>query len=226
MASSSRESTQGSTRRQRIAVRLLCLLFGAALLNLPVCLIFAFRPVASVERCGKQDDASSGWGFFHWQDVGVERMICRYDMTDLAYIWRDPPVPAPKWVPWSAASKEPNTLTLFWAVGWPCRAFWAMNREPIGTGPQPWQHAIVLKDGEVVLPFAPIWSGIALNTAFWLIPALPFLGIRSWRRRRRRARGWCIDCGYDLHGNVNATACPECGHPTRGSLTKAASHAW
>ena len=32
------------------------------------------------------------------------------------------------------------------------------------------------------------------------------------RRHRRRRKGWCLKCGYDLTGNVSGT-CPECGTP-------------
>lgn len=33
------------------------------------------------------------------------------------------------------------------------------------------------------------------------------------RRRRRKNRGLCVQCGYDLTGNVSGT-CPECGVAT------------
>jgi hypothetical protein len=35
------------------------------------------------------------------------------------------------------------------------------------------------------------------------------------RRRRRRAMGQCVACGYDLRGNVSGL-CPECGARARG----------
>jgi len=34
-----------------------------------------------------------------------------------------------------------------------------------------------------------------------------------WRRRRRRKRGQCLACGYNLTGNKSGT-CPECGEDT------------
>ena len=41
------------------------------------------------------------------------------------------------------------------------------------------------------------------------LPAVPWL-----RRRRRRARGQCLGCGYDLHGlPAESDRCPECGRP-------------
>lgn len=59
------------------------------------------------------------------------------------------------------------------------------------------------------LPLRPIWPGFAVNAVFyagvcWLLLAAPG-DIRRWRRRRR---GACAACGYDLAG---LEACPECG---------------
>ena len=42
-----------------------------------------------------------------------------------------------------------------------------------------------------------------------IYPTIAFLRgpLRRWRRRRK---GLCVKCGYDLTGNVTGT-CPECG---------------
>ena len=52
----------------------------------------------------------------------------------------------------------------------------------------------------------PFWVPFALFTAY---PAIAFVRgpVRRWRRRRK---GWCINCAYDLTGNVSGV-CPECG---------------
>ena len=54
----------------------------------------------------------------------------------------------------------------------------------------------------------PLWSVILACSAY---PAIAFIRgpLRRWRRRKR---GLCIKCGYDLTGNVPG-ACPECAHP-------------
>jgi hypothetical protein len=68
------------------------------------------------------------------------------------------------------------------------------------------------------LPLKPIWPGFALNTIFyaavlWFIFAIPG-GVKRLRRRRR---GSCIHCGYDLRGHriPGAGAAPEAGHSTK-----------
>ena len=52
----------------------------------------------------------------------------------------------------------------------------------------------------------PLWS---LTALFATYPTIAFFRgpVRRWRRRRN---GWCVDCGYDLTGNVSGI-CPECG---------------
>jgi len=55
----------------------------------------------------------------------------------------------------------------------------------------------------------PLWAGSVLFAAY---PSVAFIRgpLRRWRRRRR---GCCIACGYNLTGNVSGV-CPECGEAT------------
>jgi hypothetical protein len=52
----------------------------------------------------------------------------------------------------------------------------------------------------------PLWFPSALFAAY---PAIAFTRgpLRRWRRRRK---GLCVKCGYNLTGNVSGV-CPECG---------------
>ena len=56
---------------------------------------------------------------------------------------------------------------------------------------------------------APAWGPFLALAAY---PTLAFIRgpLRRWRRRKR---GQCINCGYDLTGNESGT-CPECGMET------------
>ena len=55
----------------------------------------------------------------------------------------------------------------------------------------------------------PLWLPTILLAA---CPTLAFIG-GPFRRHRRRRRGECIGCGYDLTGNESGV-CPECGEAT------------
>jgi hypothetical protein len=63
-------------------------------------------------------------------------------------------------------------------------------------------------------------DGWSVGIPFWLLfvllalyPTLAFIR-GPLRRRRRRRKGLCVACGYDLTGNVSGV-CPECGTEAR-----------
>lgn len=53
---------------------------------------------------------------------------------------------------------------------------------------------------------APLWAPFILFAAY---PTVAFIR-GPLRRSRRRRKGLCLKCGYDLTGNVSGV-CPECG---------------
>jgi hypothetical protein len=63
------------------------------------------------------------------------------------------------------------------------------------------------------LPLRPLWISLTINSAFygallWVIWFTP----GAMKRSRRRRRGRCVKCGYDLRGRSDdRSACPECG---------------
>lgn len=69
------------------------------------------------------------------------------------------------------------------------------------------------------LPYRPIWLGVVVNTLFYaVLLAVPFaslVALRAWRRGRRKARGRCTRCAYDLTGLGAGAPCPECGVEAR-----------
>lgn len=78
------------------------------------------------------------------------------------------------------------------------------------------QHPMLHPLGHHSLPLMPLWPGFAVNTAFyaasiatlWLTVSggLHLMGTK----KRRRKRGLCESCGYDIQG---LPTCPECGRP-------------
>ncbi|MEZ6241932.1 MAG: hypothetical protein R3B57_02715 [Phycisphaerales bacterium] len=120
---------------------------------------------------------------------------------------------------------RPRSMLAFkvdrWTHGWPVPALRRESRSvtdfvslnytdesrPIRAGlGTPW------KDGwrqQVRLELVPVWPGFAIDAAFyagvcWVLLFAPGVAIR-WRRRQR---GRCPACGYDLAG---LESCPECG---------------
>ena len=80
----------------------------------------------------------------------------------------------------------------------------------------------VLPSPTSMMFYTPVWH-FSLHV-WWVFlvlityPTIAFIrGVRQWRRR---TKGWCIPCGYDLTGNESGV-CPECGNrfETRTSQT-------
>jgi hypothetical protein len=63
-----------------------------------------------------------------------------------------------------------------------------------------------------IVPLLPIWPGLLTDTALFSSPwLLLLLAIPAARHLRRRFRGLCKSCGYDLSATPPRTPCPECG---------------
>jgi hypothetical protein len=111
------------------------------------------------------------------------------------------------------------------AFGWPLPCTWyqVLATEPLlrdaylpvtGIRAPAWFRRLSPLGFQAALPVRPIWPRLLMNTALfasalailWHAP----LGLRSIRRRRR---GLCPRCAYDLRAAPTPT-CPECGNYT------------
>jgi hypothetical protein len=66
--------------------------------------------------------------------------------------------------------------------------------------------------GPTELPLRVVWGGLIADVAVWSAAWGVVLFGAAWARQvRRRRRGLCAGCGYDLRGAAAGAACPECG---------------
>ncbi len=67
----------------------------------------------------------------------------------------------------------------------------------------------------IIIPLRPMWPELLANTlmyaAAFALGAISIRTLATVRGRRRRERGLCPRCGYDLRGTA-AERCPECGN--------------
>ncbi|MCC6321349.1 MAG: hypothetical protein IT438_07935 [Phycisphaerales bacterium] len=62
------------------------------------------------------------------------------------------------------------------------------------------------------LPYLPIWPALLANILFYFtLFAATTAAARALTRFRRRRRGQCPRCAYDLRATPPASPCPECG---------------
>lgn len=86
--------------------------------------------------------------------------------------------------------------------------------DEVGAGPFVDRPGFALiKGGNMIYLHVSIWVPLAITTLLATYPTIVFIH-GSLRRRRRRRKGLCAQCGYNLTGNVSGV-CPECGSETR-----------
>ncbi len=69
------------------------------------------------------------------------------------------------------------------------------------------------------LPYYPIWSGLALNTAFYALLFFAVIRVsQAFKHAGRYRRGLCPRCKYDLRFDYSR-GCSECGRGTQRVLT-------
>lgn len=98
------------------------------------------------------------------------------------------------------------------ALGVPCDAFytvWATGTDDAGNAVNRSVGMIVVR--KTMIPAKPRWRGLIANLAVWsTVVYLASGAVTGWRVSRRRGRGLCIVCSYDLAG-CTTELCPECG---------------
>jgi hypothetical protein len=127
-------------------------------------------------------------------------------ITEVAYGW-----------PFSALKYEYEWHTH--PVGFSGRLRWfrSMRGGILLHKPAPTDASFAWRQAMYALPYRPVALGFALNSALYAAAIMALAGSATWLRgRRRRRRGLCAWCGYDLKGHDDPDArCPECGNVNR-----------
>ena len=136
----------------------------------------------------------------------------------------------PKWAgyaqPDSARSTDISVVRILDGWGWPMASLWSGRELAAPFDPHSTiGKVLTVKNGYLlpdernktlgrlqrarIVPFAPIWPGLAVNTIFyaavlWLLIG----GLFLLRRHLRRRRGLCPACAYPMG---EAPICTECG---------------
>ncbi len=135
-------------------------------------------------------------------------------------------------VGWHLARKRAEASDNVWLLiesrGWPARSLWCHQAQSgfawervdlVGAFTLPGAHRTLSNRylppafrNTRTLPYLPVWPGLAINLAFWSAAAAPLVFAPvAIRRLRRKRRGACPACGYDLRGLPAGGLCPECG---------------
>lgn len=112
-----------------------------------------------------------------------------------------------------ALPTEYGTQREVFMAGWPCRCAWWGNESRIDKARTPIGFVRRSEFGRFGVATGILWPGLLANTAFY---AAIWFGLLLTpgliRRARRRRRGQCVACGYDLTATPAQAPCPECGH--------------
>jgi hypothetical protein len=133
-------------------------------------------------------------------------------------LYKSPDRPLPTWARVPDEHWAPRGVTTY-AAGWPWPALsaWEEHHPPnparvLRTMHDAWVIARVPSVATRWLPLRPMWPGLIADTLFYatLIMASAS-GASCFRGCRRRQRGLCPACGYDVRATPAGAPCPECG---------------
>jgi len=126
-------------------------------------------------------------------------VVCRGEVALHYWRFEARPISKNRWIaidPFAAYHNEVSSATAYSAV-------W--NNPPLD-----YKMAVNARGGGGALITTDVWFLVWLPAiAFAIYPVLAFIRgpLQRWQRRRT---GRCVNCGYDLTGNISGV-CPECG---------------
>jgi hypothetical protein len=211
---------------RRLAIKLVLFLLLGAIVNIAVAWGLAIvQPGRMQWRTDELSAVEECWLLDHGEqaandvieDIGPGRTVRQIHLADSQ--WDTDPK--------YASRPERPFFVWFYSVGTPSRSLslviwshsrdWARNHGHPAVINKPPEEMQAWSVAGRLVPLRPLWPGFAVNTLFyaavlWFIFAIP----GGVKRLRRRAKGWCIHCGYDLRG-ASHDRCPECGKAVHGA---------
>jgi hypothetical protein len=139
--------------------------------------------------------------------------------------WDAPPIAQqrsralPRWsAPFTSRMWRSNVCRVV-AIGWPEISFAGAEWESDGGSSagtsgllrHPEAPAASSRSVKMLIPYRPIWYGLALSSLFWAVCIGIIHQAYRWLRKTVRGlNGCCTQCGYSLDG-LRSSTCPECG---------------
>jgi hypothetical protein len=148
--------------------------------------------------------SATGHLYVTWHDTAASWPASRFTWN--TFELSGPPTPM-SFSP-NPASPKPST---FLGAAWGRTDYFPMT--PMN--PTPARFA-ALPSFPLTLIYLPYWMLLTVAAALPLAASTRFLV--TWRKRRRRHKGLCAPCGYDLRASTDR--CPECGTAINANLVK------
>lgn len=132
-------------------------------------------------------------------------------------------------MPWDVGQRwtHPVPARSVVAAGWPFLYLWGVIPARGAASGLQVRHGVWILDDDLIvppsaaahprpMPLLPLPARFAAAATLYALPFLAMMHLGRWALlARRRRRGLCPTCAYDLRATPAGSPCPECGNPPR-----------